>query len=122
MQKELAKLRRQAADSIEAAADLAQLEKIETEYFGRKEGKLNLILKGLIELSAEEKKSVGEAANELKNELAAKIEIKKNALKRGAVAAEIEKEKIDLTLPVWKEELGTIHPSAQIHYELEDIF
>jgi phenylalanyl-tRNA synthetase alpha chain len=122
MKKELEKLREQAESMISNAPDLAALESIELAFFGRKDGKLNNILKGLKDLSAEDKKVVGQLANEIKTKLTALIVERHNVLSRENILAEVEQDKIDLSLPVMQRELGTIHPSAQVQYELEDIF
>jgi len=121
MKDELGKLHKEAEQMIRAAEDLASLEKIEVEFLGRKDGKLNNILKGLKDLSPEEKKAIGQSANELKEKLVSELAEKRRELEQKKIAQEIETDKIDLSLPV-SPKLGSIHPSAQIQYELEDIF
>ncbi len=122
MKKELEDLRKQAEDMIKNAADLAALENIEVAFFGRKDGKLNNILKGLKDLSPEDKKVIGQLANDIKTKLTDLITDRRAALSYEKVLAEVEQDKIDLSLPVLQRDLGTLHPSSQVQYELEDIF
>lgn len=122
MNKELEKLRKQAETLIQESADIASLDAIELQFFGRKDGKLNNILKGLKDLTPEEKKTVGQLANDVKNQLISLIDTKRKALSVEKILAEVAQDKIDLSLPVSHGERGSIHPSAQVQYELEDIF
>jgi phenylalanyl-tRNA synthetase alpha chain len=122
MAQEIEKLKADAENKIAEAASVAALAEIEQEFFGRKDGKLNNILKQLKDLSAEEKKSLGQAANQIKTELLVKIADRHSELEEKEIEQQIESETADLTLPGKKRTLGTLHPSSQLQYELEDIF
>jgi len=122
MKKELEKMRREALTAIKKIKFLDELEKFEFEYFGRKEGKLNNILKSLKELSVEIKKEIGQLANDVKIELQKAIEEKKNELQEGEINGEIETDKIDVTLPGVKASIGSLHPNTIAQNELEDLF
>lgn len=122
MKKELEKLRKDALGAIKKFKFLDELEKFELEYFGRKEGKLNNILKSLKELSVEVKKEIGQLANDVKIELQKAIEEKKNELQESEINDEIETDKIDVTLPGVKPSFGSLHPNTIVQNELEDLF
>jgi len=122
MEKDLKQLKKDAENKIAAAESVSQLEQIDQEFFGRKDGKLNLILKQLKDLSAEEKKSLGQEANDVKLELVDLIAKKKSVLAEKEIDAKIKKEVVDLTLPGETIATGTLHPASQVQYELEDIF
>lgn len=122
MKKELEKLRQTAMAAIKKSKLLGELEKFELEYFGRKDGKLNNVLKSLKELSAEAKKEIGQLANEVKIELQKAIAEKKVELQEAEIAGEIENDKLDLTLPGRKPNLGSLHPITIVQNELEDLF
>lgn len=122
MAQEIEKLKLEAENKIAEATSVAALAEIEQKYFGRKDGKLNNILKQLKDLSAEEKKSLGQAANQIKTELLVQIADRHAELEEKEIDAKIESETADLTLPGKKKILGTLHPSSQLQYELEDIF
>jgi phenylalanyl-tRNA synthetase alpha chain len=100
---------------------VADLEAVDNQYFGRKDGELNNVLKGLKDLSIEEKKEIGALANQIKEDLTGIIATKKSNLERAAINEKLASEWLDVTLPT-KNDRGHLHPSAQVQYELEDIF
>ena len=69
MKIDLESLKRSAIADINRASDATMLEQIENELLGRKNGRLTEIMKGLKDLSPEEKKTIGQSANEIKNEI-----------------------------------------------------
>lgn len=75
----------------------AALKELENEFLGKK-GKLKAILAGVKDLSIEEKKTVGVAANELKKSFVEKLEAKAVELEEQAFAAIEEKEALDVTV------------------------
>ncbi len=116
MIEELKKLKEQAKQEIERIKNSQELRDLEVKYLGRK-GELTNILRQLKDLSAEEKKKIGQLANEVKNDLVEqfcqiKIEVEANK----------KREEIDLTLPGQKFARGRLHPLSQVQYQLEDIF
>jgi phenylalanyl-tRNA synthetase alpha chain len=122
MKKELEKLRKDALPVIKKFKTLAELDAFEIEYFGRKDGKLNNILKSLKDLAAEEKKEFGQLANDIKVELQTLLTEKKIELQESETNIEMESEKMDLTLPGEKPTLGSLHPNTIVQNELEDLF
>jgi phenylalanyl-tRNA synthetase alpha chain len=98
---------------------MAELEAWEIEYLGRK-SELNAILKGLKDLSPEEKKTVGPLANTVKGRLfvafnqAKKECIEKNTDWQGAA--------IDITAPGVSVVTGHLNPLTIVEHEIEDIF
>ena len=68
MQNKLQELRTSALEAISKAKNIESLEELENSFLGRK-GELTLLLKGIKDLSVDEKKVVGKMANEFKNEL-----------------------------------------------------
>lgn len=100
--------------------DLKSLNDFEVKYLGRK-GELTKILRGLSELSIEQKKKIGNQANQLKSEMEGIIENKRAELENRSYGDLAENEKIDITLPVVKR-VGHVHPISQIRIELEKIF
>jgi len=122
MKEDLAKLRKEALDKIEQIKTLKDLESLDVFYFGRKDGKINNILKGLKDLTNEEKAEIGKLANEIKTELLEKMENKKEGLEQKEIESALEKDFIDVTLPGKKEEKGSLNPISIIQNELEDLF
>ena len=102
MKNELEGLKKQAISDIHEADSLDFVQEVENKYFGRKDGQLNNILKGLKALSVEEKKVVGSLANEIKTELLGLIEKKLKEIKNKDVDQELHKDWLDVTLPASK--------------------
>lgn len=100
------------------AGDEADLVALETEYVGRKSG-LSEILKGLKDLSPEEKKEVGPLANDARRTLEAAAGGARARIEAMELA---EGERIDVTIPGATAPLGHLHPITRLAHEIEDIF
>ncbi|KKP81797.1 MAG: Phenylalanine-tRNA ligase alpha subunit [Candidatus Moranbacteria bacterium GW2011_GWF1_35_5] len=84
-----------------------------------KKSEFNQILKGLKDLSDEEKKMVGPLANESKTEIQTALENKMGELED---LIDMEKEWIDVTAPGKKIKKGHYHPLSIVQKDIEDIF
>ncbi len=109
----------------EAAARLseknADLEALRVQYLGKK-GELTSVLRGMGQLSAEERPKVGQMANEVRAYIEQLIEEKKAAAHEAALEAKLEAETVDVTLPTEPMTVGSCHPLSLVQTELEDIF
>lgn len=114
-------LQQQAADAIAQAQDIPSLEAIRVDYLGKK-GKLTEILKGLADLSAEEKPKVGQLVNQAKREISALIEEKMVHLKEAQLQKKLHAERIDVTLPGRQTKHGSLHPVTQVKQQITDYF
>lgn len=106
---------------IEAASNLAEVEAIEQELFGRKEGVLTLAFQSLKNLDQEAKVQKAQELNATKTELTEAIEQKKLQLEQPS-DAELQKEKLDVTLPQPKKEGGHLHLIPEFIRNLEELF
>ncbi|MBI5077069.1 phenylalanine--tRNA ligase subunit alpha [Candidatus Falkowbacteria bacterium] len=122
MRKQLEQLRREAGEALDKIKSLIDLEKAEIKLLGRKDGKLNAMLKSLKNLSEKEKKQFGKLANEIKNEITALIAEKRLDLEKKETLKAVEEDWIDVTLPGIKPKQGSLHPVSIVQYELEDLF
>lgn len=123
MKNDLESLKKSALLNIGQASDAVTLEQIENELLGRKNGRLTEIMKGLKDLSPEEKKTIGQSANDIKNEIEKAISVRSSELNKEAWSAQCEKEKIDLSAPsLPKQEFGHFHPNTIVQKNLEDFF
>lgn len=111
----------QVKDEIAKSSSLEQLEKIDSQYIGRK-GEITLVLRSLSEQPIEYRREIGKAANVVSNELKALVEIKRKELEKAVLSEKLEKEKIDITLPPGKTQSAHFHPLVQVMYEIVDIF
>jgi phenylalanyl-tRNA synthetase alpha chain len=106
---------------IEQANDLKALDDIKVSVLGKK-GILTEQMKGLAQLSLEEKKQMGQKLNVLKTEIEQSMEAKKEALAERELNAKLASETIDVTLPIRPENIGRIHPVSKIYEEVVAIF
>ncbi len=121
MNEKLLSLRDEIKSKLNQTTDLIDLDKIRVAYLGKK-GSITSLLKGMKELSAEERKSFGAEVNQLKTQAAQLIEEKIAELKE----IEIEKEiasmpQFDITSPP-NLERGSYHPITLVQRECENIF
>lgn len=109
---------RQAFDAaLPEAKDAAAVEALRVRYLARK-GEVTSILRGLGQVPAEERKQVGQAANELRSRVQEGIEQAQERLAR----AEQQSPAIDLTLPGRVPWRGGLHPLRQTELQLVEIF
>jgi phenylalanyl-tRNA synthetase alpha chain len=110
-----------AISELETTTDLKTLEDWRIRYLGRK-GALTEVLRGLGELSLEERKAAGARANQSKTMLEAKYKDKQAALSTMAESAKSEAMTLDITLPGYYLPLGHKHVLVQAMDEICDIF
>ncbi|MBO0444990.1 phenylalanine-tRNA ligase alpha subunit [Enterococcus sp. AZ170] len=118
---QLEALRDETLVNIEHVADLKALNQIRVEILGKK-GPITEVLRGMKDLSAEERPIVGSFANEIRDLLTEAIESRKVILESEALNAALEHETIDVTLPGKQMVHGTRHVLSQVMEEIEDIF
>ena len=121
MKDKLLTMKQTVLEKIDKVENLDDLEKIRIGYLGKK-GELTNILKGMRDLSKEERPVIGEVANEVREALELKIESVGNDLKEKAKSIALKAEEIDVTMPGKPVELGHFHPLLAVKSELEDIF
>lgn len=121
LQEKLEALKHETLAKIEATKELTHLNQIRVETLGKK-GPITEVLRGMKDLSAEERPKVGSFANEIRDLISQKIEEKKAILEQAALQAALEAETLDITLPGKQMKQGTRHVLTQIIEEIEDIF
>ena len=114
-------LANQARSAIAAAQDSATLEQLRVDYLGKK-GQLTGLLKGLSNLTPEDRPKAGALINLVKQELQELIGERKTALDATAVKAKLEQESIDVTMPGRAKTIGGVHPVTQTIERMEDFF
>ena len=121
MKNKIKQIKDLALKEISEARSLAGLEKMRVKYLGRK-SELTNVLRGLKDLSKEERKEVGEMANRTREEMEENIKYQILNIKQRELGDIKEKEKIDVTYPGAKIKKGHLHPLTQVKYEIEEIF
>ncbi len=119
---DLTSIERDALADVERIGTLSDLEAFQTTYLGRKEGRLTQVLRTLGNLSPEEKKQIGQAANQLRALLEEKIARKKQSLEQSSLLSALESSKLDTSLPGTSLTRGHSHPIAGAIREISHIF
>jgi len=117
MKDKLNKIKQEIQDRLSKVKDGESLRELELKYLSRR-GELAAILKGIKNLSAEEKKEIGQLANEVKKDILIQVEELKKTFAGDSLKSSIS----DVTLPGEKIKRGHLNPLTIIQNELEDIF
>nr|WP_316626211.1 phenylalanine--tRNA ligase subunit alpha [uncultured Ruminococcus sp.] len=114
-------LREEIKQKIAEAADLAELDKLRVSTLGKK-GSITALLKGMKDLSNEERKTFGAEVNKLKASVAEKIEKRVEVLNQMAIEAEINLMPVfDVTTPPDLSR-GSYHPITLSQRQCEAVF
>ncbi len=106
---------------ILGARDPGELEKVRVEFLGRK-GSLAQISKQMGGLAAEERARIGKQLNAVKRALEESLEARQREFAEAELAARLEAEWVDLTLPAPGPRPGSLHPVTQVQAEIEELF
>lgn len=121
LKEQLNKIAEQAVSEFKNAKSQEELESLRVSYLGKK-GALTQILRGMGQLSAEERPVIGKFANEVKEDLEKTLESRLAELKEGMQRLQLKKETIDITLPGVRFLEGRKHPLTQVLDEIKGIF
>lgn len=121
LREKLEELRQQGLNEIANSDDLKNVNDIRVKLLGKK-GPITNVLRGMRDLSAEERPKVGKFANEVRDELQQALEDKKSSLEQALMNAKLQSESIDVTLPGTPVAQGQPHVIQQIVDQLVDLF
>jgi len=121
MEERLKKLQQDALLALEKAIDLKALQDVRVQVLGKK-GSLTEIMKGMRDLSAEERPAIGSLVNTLKDIFEKVFAARQLTLQQQEIADRLASEKIDVTLPGRKSVRGNLHPVTLVTDEVVDIF
>lgn len=117
----LQKIVSEAIAAINAANDVAAIEQVRVQYFGKKGGFTD-ISKSLGSLPPEERPAAGVKINEARDAVQSALNERKEALSSQALEAQLASEKIDVTLPGRGETYGGLHPVTKTLERIESFF
>ena len=100
--------RQNALTELESVGDLVALDEWRLKYVGKK-GELTAFLRGMGQLSAEERPVVGQVVNAARQALEAADAIRQAELKEAAITQRLTADKVDVTLPGRPVETGRVH-------------
>jgi phenylalanyl-tRNA synthetase alpha chain len=110
-----------AAAMAELGGTNADIEQIRVRYLGKK-GELTAVLRGMGQLSPEERPVVGQLANEVRAAIEAAISEKTKELKEKELNDRLVRERLDVTMPGKAPRIGHQHPLTAAQREMEEIF
>lgn len=122
MEEKINRLKQEAAELIrQKVKNLSELNDIRVKYLGKK-GEITGFLRGLGQLSQEDRPRLGQIVNEARRQIEALIAEKNAELKEHEMAERLANEKLDVTLPgryTWR---GRLHPLTLTLNRIKDIF
>ena len=121
MLRSLAHERERGLASFAEAASIDELDAAQIEIMGRR-SPFSTIQKGLGSLGPDDRKRVGQAANEARETLQAALARRREALERLVEDALLEADRLDMTLPGRAPRVGSFHPLTIVEREAVGVF
>jgi phenylalanyl-tRNA synthetase alpha chain len=118
---DLSQLVATAQAEIARSEAIEQLEQIRVRLLGKK-GEITAQLKALGAMDPETRRAAGAKINEAKDALIQAIEAKREALEAAALAEQLAKDAVDVTLPGRGQAIGGLHPVTRVRRRIEQIF
>ena len=117
----LEEIRRRTLENIARAGNLEELNEVRLTVLGKK-GELKELMKGMRELSAEERPKFGQLVNDVRQMVEQELADRKSRMEEELLNRKLASETIDVTLPAKKIKLGHRHPNTRVLDEVERIF
>ncbi len=121
LREEADRIRADLSDRLAGLTGESSLEAFRIEFLGRK-GRLAALFRLLGGIDPKERSQAGQLLNALKQDATAAFDARRVALAGESLAARIEGERIDLSLPGIYPPLGHRHLLTQVQQEIEGIF
>lgn len=121
MQKKLQAIELAALEELKLASDSTAIEGLRVKYLGKK-GELTAILRGMKDLTKEERPVVGKVANEVREKIEAAIDEFGAAIKNKEKNERLNSEVIDISMPGKKNLIGKKHPLELTLDHMKEIF
>ena len=99
----------------------AQIDAVRVRVLGRS-GELTEIMRGMRDVPNAERPAIGQLINQIKNEIAARIEALTEKLKTATLAKSLNETRLDVTLPGMRIARGRIHPITDVLEKMLQIF
>ena len=113
-------LEKTALEEIQNIVTPQDLENVRLKFLGKK-GLVYGLTRQIGSLPPEERKSFGQSVNETRQKIEEALAAKKETLQGGEQDAKLAKEKIDVTLPGKRTQIGRHHPVSIVRERLQDI-
>jgi len=120
MKQKIEALKKSFKSEIENATVAKDLEQIRVKYLGKK-SPIQALMQDLRGCSPEERPEMGKLINTLKQEVSAEIDTHHETLQSKELSLRLIEEKVDVTLPGRRSNLGGMHPLSQMLMEVTEI-
>src|SRR5260370_981134 len=114
-------LTQEALAAIARAINESEVAAIEVDYLRRKNGRISSLLSDIGKLPADERATLGQAANEAKRVIESALAAKRHELEDARLADIAETEAIDITFPGPPLGRGHIHVLTQVQRQTETV-
>ncbi len=121
IQEKLDEIRLRAYEQIKESLTADKLNEVRVKMLGKK-SELSSILKGMKDVSAEERPKIGALVNSTRAEIEKALEEAKQEMDRRVMEQRLKSEAIDVTLPARRNKKGHRHPNTIALEEIEKIF
>ena len=119
MEKKLQALVAAAESEIKVADNMLKLNQVSAKYLG-KVGEFTLLLKGMKDMSAEERPKMGALINTARGKVEQAVNAKLADIESNQIQAQLSKEKVDITIPAKPFSYGAEHPVTLVQREICD--
>lgn len=114
---EIKTLGERSLEKISQSKSLTEVEEIRVHVLGKK-GSFSEVLRGLKDVSAEDRPKVGAFVNEWKDQIEASLQNKKSIFENEKLQESLQKESIDITRPSRAGFVGGLHPITRTIEEI----
>ena len=121
MDQSLEEILQEAAEKFSAAGDSHALDEAKMTFLG-KTGRVGALYKKLRELPESERPAFGAQINELRRAIEERVSAIEERLRERELAARLEQEQVDITMPGRSRKQGTLHPVTRVKNLLIDVF
>ena len=109
MKDTIERIRSEVTEGVQGARSTREIEELKVRYLGRK-GEIQQLMRGLREVTAEERPQVGRLINDLKDFVTLQLDEGSRVLRLNEQHARLEDEVVDVTLPGRRGLHGRRHP------------
>ena len=121
MKERIEQLRQEFFEEVKNCLSLDEVNNVKVKYLG-KSGQFTALLKGLKDLSPEDKPVFGALLNKAKGEMETVLENAKAELQSKSISDKLAKESVDITISKNEQRVGTMHPIQLMQNQIIEIF
>ncbi len=121
MKERISEIRAMVSDELKDLDGMQALDALRVKVLGKK-GELTQLLRGMGQLSPEERPAAGQMINEARESFTRMLEEKQARLKALEMENALRREAVDVTQPAKMPEIGAQHPLTQVMNEMVDCF